>query len=38
MEVRFLRDVERAHGLPRGRRQAASVAGRLRLHDVAYDE
>jgi very-short-patch-repair endonuclease len=38
MEVRFLQDVERAHGLPRGRRQAPSVAGRLRLHDVAYDE
>jgi hypothetical protein len=25
MEVRFLQDVERAHGLPRGRRQAPSV-------------
>jgi hypothetical protein len=38
MEVRFFRDVERAHGLPVGRRQAATVAGGLRLHDVAYDE
>jgi predicted transcriptional regulator of viral defense system len=38
MEVRFLRDVERAHGLPIGRRQAATVVGSLRLHDVAYDE
>ena len=38
MEVRFLRDVERAHGLPHGRRQAPSFAGRLRLHDIAYDE
>ena len=37
MEVRYVRDVERAHGLPHGRRQAPSVAGRLRLHDVAYD-
>lgn len=38
MEVLFLRDVERAHGLPEGHRQAPSVAGRLRLHDVAYEE
>jgi hypothetical protein len=37
MEVRFLRDVERPHGLPSGRRQAATVAKGLRLHDVAYD-
>ena len=38
MEVRFVRDVERAHGLPPGRRQAVTVAGGLRRHDVAYDE
>ncbi len=38
LEVRYLRDVERAHGLPTGRRQAPTVAGGLRLHDVAYDE
>lgn len=38
MEVRFLRDVERAHGLPRGRRQAPTQQQGLRLHDVAYDE
>ncbi len=38
MEVRFARDVERAHGLPRGRRQAATAVKGVRLHDVAYDE
>jgi hypothetical protein len=38
MEIRFLRDVERAHGLPTGRRQATTLAKGLRLHDVAYDE
>ena len=37
MEVRYVRDVERAHGLPCGRRQAPTVVGRMRLHDVAYD-
>ncbi|HEY8306168.1 MAG TPA: hypothetical protein VIG79_05765 [Lapillicoccus sp.] len=38
MEVRFVRDVERAHGLPLGRRQAPTLSSGLRLHDVAYDE
>lgn len=38
MEVRFLRDVVRPHGLPAGRRQAATVVGAIRVHDVAYDE
>lgn len=38
MEVRFVRDVERAHGLPVGRRQLPSVAGGAERHDVAYDE
>lgn len=37
LEVRFVRDVERPHGLPRGRRQRPSWAGGLRLHDVAYE-
>jgi hypothetical protein len=37
MEVRFLRDVERAHGLPRGRRQAPLTIGSVRVHDIAYD-
>ena len=36
MEVRYVRDVERAHGLPRGRRQLPTVIGGTRLHDVAY--
>ncbi|MEP6797001.1 MAG: type IV toxin-antitoxin system AbiEi family antitoxin domain-containing protein, partial [Lapillicoccus sp.] len=34
-EVRFVRDVERAHGLPAGRRQQATGAGR-RHHDSGY--
>lgn len=38
MEVRFLRDVVRPHGLPLGRRQAATVVKGIRIHDVAYDE
>jgi very-short-patch-repair endonuclease len=38
MELRFLRDVERAHGLPTGRRQLVTTIGGARLHDVAYDE
>jgi hypothetical protein len=37
MEVRYLRDVERAHGLPRGTRQHASVPGGAERHDVAYE-
>ena len=35
-EVRYARDVERAHGLPRGRRQAPAGDGRRR--DVEYEE
>jgi hypothetical protein len=38
MEVRYLRDVERAHGLPRDRRQHASTSGSAERHDVAYEE
>ena len=38
MEVRYLRDVERAHGLPHGRRQHASAPGGAEHHDVAYVE
>ncbi len=37
VEVRFLRDVARPHGLPAGRAQAATVLRGLRVHDVAYD-
>ena len=36
LEIRYLRDVERAHGLPHGRRQA-SRTGLPYLHDVDYD-
>lgn len=35
-EVRFVRDVERAHGLPAGRRQQPSGGGR-RHHDCGYE-
>lgn len=38
MEVRFLRDVERPHGLPRGRRQAPMTIGSVHVHDIAYDD
>jgi predicted transcriptional regulator of viral defense system len=38
MEVRYVRDVERAHGLPAGRRQVAAPGGGLERHDVAYEE
>ena len=38
MEVRFLRDVERAHALPTGRRQRPTVVTTARVHDVAYEE
>ncbi|MBO0845968.1 MAG: type IV toxin-antitoxin system AbiEi family antitoxin domain-containing protein [Nocardioides sp.] len=38
LERRYLRDVERAHGLPRGSRQRrASVDGTTQLRDVSYD-
>jgi hypothetical protein len=36
-EVLFIRDVERAHGLPAARRQSASDQGRRRYHDNEYD-
>ncbi|MDN5725184.1 MAG: hypothetical protein L0G99_04520 [Propionibacteriales bacterium] len=37
LELRYLRDVERAHGLPRGQRQAARrVDGRRTYRDVWY--
>lgn len=32
-EIRWIRDVERAHGLPAGERQAATDSGRRRHHD-----
>lgn len=35
-EVRYIRDVERAHGLPVGERQGATDAGRRRHHDNRY--
>lgn len=37
LEVRYLRDVERAHGLPRGRRQLPLTIGSVRVHDIAYE-
>ncbi len=36
LEVRYLRDVERAHGLPRGRRQVRRA--RSARNDVGYEE
>lgn len=39
LEVRYLRDVERAHGLPRGRRQARDGGpDRPYYRDVRYDD
>jgi very-short-patch-repair endonuclease len=39
LEWRYARDVERAHGLPRGKRQArANHKGRIYLRDVFYEE
>jgi len=35
-EVRWIRDVERAHGLPEGERQGSTDAGRRRHHDNRY--
>ena len=35
-ELRWIRDVERAHGLPAGERQGATDAGRRRHHDNRY--
>jgi hypothetical protein len=37
-ELLFIRDVERAHGLPPSRRQQASDVGRRRYHDFDYAE
>lgn len=37
MEVRYLRDVERAHGLPRGIRQLRVSPTRFAVHDVGYE-
>jgi hypothetical protein len=37
LEVRYLRDVERPHRLPRGRRQQAAGDDRRYYRDVAYD-
>lgn len=37
LELRYLRDVERPHGLPRGRRQRPSV-DRPALRDVLYED
>jgi hypothetical protein len=36
-ELLFLRDVERAHGLPRSRPQAPSEVGARRRHDFEYE-
>ena len=36
MEVRYIRDVERAHGLPRGVRQMPTDRGRRLHHDNGY--
>lgn len=38
LERRYLRDVERPHALPRGRRQARAVGARIAYRDVLYDE
>ena len=38
MEVRYIRDVERAHGLPTAERQLATDLGRRRYHDNGYAE
>lgn len=37
-EVRFVRDVERAHGLPVGQRQVAGARGPARVHDTVYED
>ena len=39
LELRYLRDVERKHGLPRGDRQAVTIRGGIRQYaDVRYTE
>lgn len=35
-EIRYIRDVERAHGLPTGERQATTSHGASRRHDTRY--
>jgi very-short-patch-repair endonuclease len=37
LELRYLRDVERAHGLPRARRQARSGGGK-EIRDMLYED
>lgn len=37
-EILYVRDVERAHGLPRATRQSHSDVGRRRYHDNEYEE
>jgi hypothetical protein len=37
MEVRYVRDVERPHGLPQGRRQRPSPGAASHRHDVGYE-
>jgi hypothetical protein len=36
-EVRYVRDVERAHGLPGGARQQSGRSGPARVHDTVYE-
>jgi len=38
LEVRYIRDVERPHGLPTAERQMATDCGRRRYHDNGYRE
>ncbi|QKT07377.1 hypothetical protein HUN08_09365 [Gordonia sp. X0973] len=38
LEHRYLADVERPHGLPKGRRQAPTTVGRHGFRDVLYEE
>jgi hypothetical protein len=38
MEIRYVRDVEKAHGLPAGVRQRPAPGGGPERHDIAYDE
>lgn len=37
MEVRYVMDVERPHGLPQGRRQLPSPGATSRRHDIGYE-
>ena len=36
MEIRYMRDVERAHGLPHGQRQLSSRLDGSAIHDIGY--